>query len=101
MPKLRCGLLIVMLGALALAGTLDAAGPELPMAPVSELPRAIRDAPKEVRDAYRFAVANRDLLRQIPCYCSCETWRHTSNYDCYVEDDSPGKPITFSYHGLG
>jgi hypothetical protein len=39
------------------------------LAPESLLPKDIRSAPEEVREAYRFAIANRDTLRYIPCYC--------------------------------
>ena len=41
------------------------------LAPESILPADIRKAPVEVREAYRFAIANRDTLRYIPCYCDC------------------------------
>ena len=63
------------------------------LAAVSLLPEGIKNAPDEIRDAYRFAVANRDMLRYIPCYCGCEKDGHTSNASCYVKDSSPpGKP---------
>ncbi len=39
------------------------------LTPENLLPKDIRSAPEDVREAYRFAVANRDTLRYIPCYC--------------------------------
>jgi hypothetical protein len=39
------------------------------LAPEALLPKDIRSASVEVREAYRFAIANRDTLRYIPCYC--------------------------------
>lgn len=60
------------------------------LAPESILPQGLENAPVEIREAYRFAVANRPVLRYIPCYCNCgETAGHTSNASCYVKDNSP------------
>jgi hypothetical protein len=64
------------------------------LAPESLLPADIRKAPVEVREAYRFAIANRDTLRYIPCYCDCGDQGHTSNASCYFQDNStPEKPV--------
>jgi hypothetical protein len=71
------------------------------LAPESFLPADIRKAPEEVREAYRFAIANRDTLRYIPCYCGCGEQGHTSNASCYFQDNStPEKPI-FDRMSLG
>jgi hypothetical protein len=71
------------------------------LAPASLLPENIKKAPEEIRDAYRFAVANRDALRYIPCYCGCGKDGHTSNASCYVKDNSlPGK-LEFDLMSLG
>ena len=60
------------------------------LAPVSILPEQVRNGDPATRDAYRFAVLNRDVLRYIPCYCGCwESVGHTSNASCYVKDNSP------------
>ncbi|RME43846.1 MAG: hypothetical protein D6791_14535 [Chloroflexi bacterium] len=72
------------------------------LAPESELPPALRDAPAEVKEAYRFAIANKELLQQIPCFCGCVGVGHTSNYACYVaEDGGPGNVIQFDSHAFG
>ena len=64
------------------------------LAPESLLPDDIRRAPAEVREAYRFAIVNRYILRYIPCYCGCGDEGHTSNASCYVKDSSkPGNLI--------
>ncbi len=64
------------------------------LAPESLLPFDIRQAPAEVREAYRFAITNRDVLRYIPCYCGCGHEGHTSNASCYLKDQSsPGNPV--------
>jgi uncharacterized protein with PCYCGC motif len=73
--------------------TFGAAQHRYKLAPESVVPVDIRQAPVEVRDAYRFAVANRDVLRYVPCYCGCEKDGHTNNASCYLKDSSPpGKP---------
>jgi hypothetical protein len=71
------------------------------LAPESILPADIRRAPMDVREAYRFAVANRDTLRYIPCYCGCGEQGHTSNASCYVEDSSTPNHLVFDRMSLG
>ena len=71
------------------------------LAPESILPPDIQKAPDEIREAYRFAIANRDTLRYIPCYCGCGEQGHTSNASCYFQDSStPEKPV-FDRMSLG
>ncbi|PJA87538.1 MAG: hypothetical protein CO140_03795 [Candidatus Moranbacteria bacterium CG_4_9_14_3_um_filter_40_7] len=70
------------------------------MAPMAEMPEAVQQAPAIVQEAYQFAVANPDVTSQIPCYCGCGAMGHTSNYTCFVADDSNGA-ITFDEHALG
>jgi hypothetical protein len=55
------------------------------LAPESVLPPNLRNAPPNVREAYRFAINNRELLRQIPCYCGCGD-QHQSNAECYIRE---------------
>jgi len=68
--------------------------------PESVLPNDIRQAPVEVREAYRFAIANRESLRYIPCYCGCGHEGHTSNYSCYLKDDSKPGDLVFDRMSL-
>jgi len=71
------------------------------LAPESLLPPDILKAPIEVREAYRFAIANSKVLRYIPCYCGCGEQGHTSNASCYFQDNStPERPI-FDRMSLG
>ncbi|MCO6451555.1 MAG: hypothetical protein J5I90_12275 [Caldilineales bacterium] len=86
----------------ACAGGQQAGTPEVKLAPESALPADMKDAPAEVKEAYRFAIANKDLLEQIPCFCGCVNVGHTSNYACYVaEDGGPGTILQFDSHALG
>jgi hypothetical protein len=70
------------------------------LAPESALPDNLRKAPPNVREAYRFAIANRDVLRQVPCYCGCGA-EHPSNYECYIKEVRADGTYQFDYMSLG
>jgi len=70
------------------------------LAPESVLPSDIRQARVEIREAYRFAIANRDTLRYIPCYCGCGEEGHTSNASCYLKDTSTPGNLVFDRMSL-
>jgi len=70
------------------------------LAPESALPTKIREAPPSVREAYRFAIANRDILKQIPCYCGCGA-EHPSNAECYIKEVKPNGEIVFDPMSFG
>jgi hypothetical protein len=73
----------------------------LAMASIDNMPARVKSAPVTVQQAYQFAVANPDIMKQIPCYCGCGAMGHTSNYSCYVTSvDATGK-ITYDDHALG
>ena len=74
---------------------------ELAMAPMSSMPSEVKSAPTTVQQAYQFAVANPDVMTQIPCYCGCGNMGHTSNYSCYVQSVDGQGTITFDTHALG
>ena len=91
---LTCGFFV--LGAIATGGCrgFEAAEHRYKLAPESILPADITKAPANVREAYRFAILNRDTLRYIPCYCGCGSDGHTSNASCYFKDSSaPEQPV--------
>lgn len=71
------------------------------LASEKQLPEDIRKASLEVREAYRFAIANRDILRYIPCYCGCVAEGHTSNASCYIKDSSTPQKLDFDRMSLG
>ena len=93
---------LVAAGAMMLAGCrrFEAAEHRYKLAPESVLPTDIRSAPAEVREAYRFAIANRETLRYIPCYCGCGSEGHTSNASCYVKDGSTLEKLEFDRMSL-
>jgi len=73
----------------------------LAMAPMAGMPAEVKSAPTTVQQAYQFAVANPDVMKQIPCYCGCGKVGHTSNYSCYVQSVDDKGVITFDNHALG
>ncbi len=74
---------------------------QLPVFPLGQLPAEIQAAPPIVREAYQFAAANPDILKEIPCYCGCGSIGHLSNYDCYVSEVNADGELIFDPHGLG
>jgi hypothetical protein len=102
----RLNLLLVTL-AIVLSGTLSACSTartdhSFPMASMDGMPAEVQSAPVTVQQAYQFAVANPDVLQQLPCYCGCGPIGHTSNYACFVAEQNPdGSVKTFDKHALG
>ncbi len=79
--------------------TADTSG--LVMASMSSMPAEVKSAPTAVQQAYQFALANPDVMKQIPCYCGCGKMGHTSNYSCYVQGIADSGAVTFETHALG
>ena len=71
------------------------------LAPLASLPANVQQAPVSVQQAYQFAAANPDALKQIPCYCGCGAIGHTSNYACYVSAQNSDGSLSFDSHALG
>src|SRR3972149_7708757 len=88
--KLPYWLVLVLLPSLFIAGCSgpDSSSETLKMSSLADLPAEVRSAPVTVQQAYQFAVANPEVLSQIPCYCGCGAIGHTSNYACYVAGES-------------
>jgi len=51
-----------------------------------EWPPELTALPAETQALYRYAAANRETLRYIPCFCGCVAAGHESNFDCYVRE---------------
>lgn len=96
-------LLILLGGILSGCGssTSRKAEHDLAMAPLADMPMDVQNAPVIVRQAYQFAAANPDVMKQIPCYCGCGKMGHTSNYACYVAEVAADGKITYDPHALG
>jgi hypothetical protein len=73
----------------------------LKLAAVSDLSPEIRQLPLEVQEAYRFALANPDVLDKIPCYCGCNNVGHLDNRMCYIQSGSADRQVVFDDHAAG
>ena len=95
--------LLFLLASLLLAACShgEAQNERLAMAPMSGMPEEVRAAPVTVQQAYQFAVANSDVIGQLPCYCGCGPIGHTSNYACYVSGQEADGTLRFDNHALG
>lgn len=98
-------LILILLSSLSLAACSGGAqavdAGNLPMASMDGMPAEVKSAPTIVQNAYQFAAANPDVMKQVPCYCGCGNMGHTSNYACYVQDVDANGAITFDTHALG
>jgi len=101
-PLVGMGILLALaLSAGCSASDSEERAPSANMAPVSTMPQEVQDAPVTVQEAYRFAIANPDLMSQIPCYCGCGSMGHTSNYACYASGTDAEGRVVFDTHALG
>ena len=89
----------IALGGLSACSTQK--GTDVDMMPMDHMPADVQSAPVTVQQAYQFAAANPDVMKDIPCYCGCGDIGHTSNYACYVSHDDGAGNITFDNHALG
>ena len=95
-------LLLVFPSVVAACTRSDKAGAgDLALAPESALPDFVSDAPPQVKEAYRFAIANPDVLTKFPCYCGCGAMGHKSNLQCYIKETRPDGSIEFDNHAFG
>jgi hypothetical protein len=90
---------ILSLGLLLLLSACQ--GQAFALAPESELPGFMADAPAKFKQAYQFAIANPHDLETIPCYCGCGAMGHQNNLDCYIQEVALDGTITFDNHARG
>lgn len=104
-PSLTFSLVLLLLAATVVIGACsDAAAPAsggLKLAPESSLPEFVSQAAPQVKEAYRFAMANPDILSAFPCYCGCGAVGHQSNLHCYIKEVRADGSIDFDNHAFG
>jgi hypothetical protein len=58
--------------------------------------------PEVTKAVYEFAARHPEVLKYMPCFCSCERMGHKGNDDCFVAGrDAQGKVKDWEYHGMG
>ena len=68
---------------------------------LNQWPKEFMAASPEVQGAYRFAIANPDVLKYIPCFCGCVNQGMTSNHDCYVRESRPDGSVVLDPMSFG
>jgi hypothetical protein len=87
-PLILVAILVLTTTLVSACGSKDAGDHATPaMADMAAMPSEVQAAPQRVSDAYRFAAAHPDVLRQFPCYCGCGPMGHDSNLACFWQDD--------------
>jgi hypothetical protein len=100
--KVIFSFLIVLIALVGLpACTSQSSDVHLNMTSMDQMPAELQSAPVTVQEAYQFASANPDLMKNIPCYCGCGNVGHTSNYSCYVESQDDKGNFRWDSHALG
>jgi len=100
--KVIFSFLIVLIALVGLpACTSPSSDVHLNMTSMDQMPAEVQSAPVTVQEAYQFASANPDLMKNIPCYCGCGNVGHTSNYSCYVESQDDKGNFRWDSHALG
>ena len=66
-----------------------------------EWPAEFAQVAPETQGLYRYAVANHETLRYIPCFCGCVNGGHRSNFDCYVRDVLPDGRVRLDTMSFG
>jgi hypothetical protein len=74
---------------------------QLHMGSASALSKTVSTAPARTREAYQFAMMNREALANVPCYCGCGPLGHKNNYDCYIKGTNADGSFEFDNHALG
>ena len=98
---------LLLIGVIALSGLSacstqsESSDVHLNMTSMDMMPGEVQSAPVTVQEAYQFASANPDVMKNIPCYCGCGNVGHTSNYSCYVSSVDDKGNIRFDNHALG
>lgn len=101
MRKTFWTLVLLSLLAVAISACSASEDADLHMMPLDQMPAEVQSAPVVVQQAYQFAAANREILKEIPCYCGCGSIGHASNHACYVSHQKSDGTITYDPHALG
>lgn len=69
-------------------------------ASIKHLPVFLNTVDPRIKDIYRLAGDNLDVLKWIPCYCGCaESGGHQHNGNCYVKQVNTDGSVVWDDHG--
>jgi hypothetical protein len=64
-------------------------------------PSFLKETDSSIQTIYLSVAKHQDLLEKMPCYCGCgESAGHTSNYDCFIADQTQSGETTWTTHGI-
>ena len=64
-------------------------------------PAFLKETDSSIQTIYLSVAKHQDLLEKMPCYCGCgESAGHTSNYDCFIADQTADGKTTWTTHGI-
>ncbi len=92
------GIGLVLLSMLALSAC-GQPSPDLALAPVEQLRDDIQQQYDHIRVPYQLALANAEVLSQIPCYCGCRAI-HKNVKECFVREVLPDGTVIWDNMGL-
>ena len=64
-------------------------------------PSEMKELSPEIQELYRYAAANREVLRYMPCFCGCVNAGHASNFDCYIREVLPDGRVRIDTMSFG
>lgn len=67
----------------------------------NEWPAEFARLSADTQAMYRYAAANRDTLRWMPCTCGCVAGGHKDNFDCYVREVLPDGRVKLDTMSFG
>ncbi|WP_425542341.1 PCYCGC motif-containing (lipo)protein [Lentibacillus halophilus] len=67
-------------------------------ASVNELPSFLDAKSDDMKNLYTAVANSQDLLESIPCYCGCGEFGHTSNYDCFINQNKDDGSLVWDDH---
>ncbi|NGQ96453.1 hypothetical protein G3578_14915 [Brevibacillus sp. SYP-B805] len=69
-------------------------------ASISQMPTFLDNLDPQIKEAYKIAAENREVLKWIPCYCGCaDSADHKSNYNCFIKEEHADGSVVWDDHG--
>lgn len=105
----RCAAVGVIVGvmlplsAVGRSGVLQQDPPVPPKASLPPIPKLAQPVASEevLQRVYEFAAQHENIVRYVPCFCGCETFKHESVESCFISARTPDGGVTWNKHGAG
>ncbi len=98
-------LMIVLVSACSDKGDQDEQANEASTGDIRETTTSVDDLPTfldaksdDMKTLYTAVAKSQDLLESMPCYCGCGEFGHTSNYDCFINQNNDDGSLVWDDH---